>query len=315
MKKKPYIVGVLWTETGLRVCEASVHQRVVTSEREFSEPWPAAGSFQVGPTEVAQAFKRIVTTHGVHGTAVVIALPRHRYFQHMLKPGQPPSSELAREWLPASLDELYWHALGEPASLVAISKEWERQLTSAFRSVGFEVAAVTTVQSSALGALQSYIDGGGAWFLSRRSDRLGQVRSLVAHHVNALALASMILVGAGLFLGTRAERNILEVQAAQRRGRAETAQAARARLARFPARSVAELIEKVPAKLYLSQLSFDAAQNQLTLRGRAADYSVVSAFTGELTTRAGFKKIDNQKSALVDLGDRSVVDFSFVVPL
>lgn len=70
------------------------------------------------------------------------------------------------------------------------------------------------------------------------------------------------------------------------------------------------MIQKAPAGLYLSAYDFDGERRSVSVKGQASNYAKVSEFLNALARDKTFKRIQGEKSSLVQINDRAVVDFS-----
>ncbi len=323
MKKRKSLVVFQWDLNGLHAIEAVIVSGAILSKRMLSEPWAKdhASIYTVDIPTLAHAFKALTLRHQLQGHDVIVSLPRHCYFEHTLLGNErtSPLTDLAEHWFPFPLDQMIWLTKGTPPqSLCAITRSSQREFVQAFHSMGFNVVGITTTSVETSELIAAFSKGNGPWFFRLDNNWVQSIVIVATRHINVVAGASVVLASVGLWLGSLTNNNRVLIENRERRSRSSITTGAHTpsqNTGYFSVKKFVALLERLPARCYLSDLSVDNQQCQLTLHGRAGDYTVVTKFTTALLAGTEFKKIADQKLALIEVDGRSVVDFSFVVPL
>lgn len=318
MKKPISYTALYWEDASVRLTDVSVLGHQISVEQTLTQLWPPGMSqFSVSSTELANFVKQQMDAHAFKSRSVLIALPRHRYFAHKLETEENTPvayAATAQKWFPLPADDLVWNVDEKQHMLLAISKRWETELVGAFSAQGLHLIAITTM-SVEPDIVNAYLERRGVWLTNRQPDRLSVWQQRTKRYSNALAGVSLGLVVAGIVLSSRIDENRSQLAAISHRSHRIPAGTSGHSMKPISVEQILAIWNQVPARCYLTNFSFDAQQNALNLHGRAANYEVVTAFTSAISQLPGIKTIDNQKLSLIDMDHRSIVDFSFTVPL
>ena len=157
--------------------------------------------------------------------------------------------------------------------------------------------------------LPSATSDNAAWLVTPGPRAFRRLCAAVSNQPRLLLMISALLFLGGLFASRSAE----SMEASQRRlvlarERAHTTDSANARSQSLSL--ITSIARAVPKNTHLLELTVDESSRDVRLRGRAADYAAVSTLVSSLTSAGTLISVRPQRSSLVTVGGRQIVEFS-----
>lgn len=129
------------------------------------------------------------------------------------------------------------------------------------------------------------------------------------HRKNILALGTLAMALLSIFLRApieAASQTLLRLE--RRMKQTSTAGALRGKADRvLPV--LESVMKSIPSNGYVMDFRYEEPQHALILRGRCADYACVSKLAGSLGRQPVFRDVQTEKSSLITVANRSVVEF------